>query len=108
MFQNSRTLDLLLERFQCTRLGSKLIFWVFSHHFGALKCPLCFAPHTLHPKLMFLGGFTPFIRCTRPIAETGSRVHGQVGAGCAAVSGIPAACLVSKTSGVLASVQQQR
>ena len=30
---------------------------------------------TLGPKLMFLGGFTPFIRCTQPIVETGIEVH---------------------------------
>ena len=35
-------------------LQQKLIFWVFSHHFGALKRPLGFAPHTLHLKLVFL------------------------------------------------------
>ena len=53
MFQNSRTLDILLERFQCTPLGPKLTFWVFSHRFGALKSLFCFAPHTLRLKLMF-------------------------------------------------------
>jgi len=42
------------------------------------------------------------------LLQKNGRVHGQVGAGCAAASGIPAACHVSKTSGVLASVQQQR
>ena len=52
-YYNSRTLDILLERFQCTLFGPKLTFWVFSHHFGALKCPFGFAPHTLHLKLMF-------------------------------------------------------
>jgi len=41
------------------------------------------------------------------LQQKNGRVHGQVGASCAAVSGIPAACHVSKTSGVLASVQQQ-
>ena len=34
-------------------LQQKLIFWVFSHHFGALKHPLGFAPHTLRLKLVF-------------------------------------------------------
>ena len=42
------------------------------------------------------------------LLQKNGRVHGQVGASCAAVSGIPAACHVSKTSGVLASVQLQR
>ena len=53
MFKNRRTLDILLERFRCTPLGPKLIFWVFSHHFGALKRPLGFAPRTLRLKLVF-------------------------------------------------------
>ena len=53
MFQNSTTLDILLERFECTPLGPELIFWVFSHHFGALKHPFGFAPHTLRLKLVF-------------------------------------------------------
>ena len=47
MFQNSRTLDILRERFQCTPLGPKLKFWVFSHHFDALKHQFGFAPHPL-------------------------------------------------------------
>jgi len=47
MFQNSRTLDILRERFQCTPLGPKLKFWVISHHFDALKCQFGFAPHPL-------------------------------------------------------------
>ena len=40
MFQNSRTLDILLERFQCTPFGPKLTFWVFSRHFVAAPDPL--------------------------------------------------------------------
>ena len=52
-FQNSRTLDILLERFQCTPLGPKLTFWVFAHHFGALKCQFGFAPHTLRLNSCF-------------------------------------------------------
>ena len=53
MFQNSMTIDILLERFQCTPLGPKLTFWVFSHRFDALKSPFCFAPWNLRLKLMF-------------------------------------------------------
>ena len=53
MFQNSTTLDILLERFQCTPLGPKLKFLVLSHHFGVLKRPFGFAPHTLRLKLVF-------------------------------------------------------
>ena len=52
-FQNSTTLDILLERFQCTPLGPKRTFWVFAHNFGALKRPVGFAPHTLCLKLEF-------------------------------------------------------
>ena len=47
------TLDILLERFQCTPLGPKLIFWVFSHDFDVLKCPFGSAPHTFGLKLVF-------------------------------------------------------
>jgi len=53
MFQNSRTLDILRERFQRTSLGPKLKFWVFSHHFDALKHQFGFAPHRLCLKLVF-------------------------------------------------------
>jgi hypothetical protein len=53
MFQNIRTLAILLERFQCTPLSPKLIFWVFSHHFGDLQRLFGFAPHTLCLKLVF-------------------------------------------------------
>ena len=66
MFQNSRTLDILRERFQCTPIVPTLKFWVFSHHFGALKRPLGFAPRTLRLKLVF----RPFHRRTRPVAKT--------------------------------------
>jgi len=47
------TIDILLERFQCTPLGPKLTFWVFSHRFDALKSPFGFAPWNLRLKLMF-------------------------------------------------------
>ena len=53
MFQNSRTLDILRERFQRTPLGLKLKVWVLSHHFDALKHQFGFAPHPLCLKLMF-------------------------------------------------------
>ena len=67
MFQNSRTLDILLERFQWTPLGPKLIFWVFSHHFGALQHPFGFAPHTLRLKLVFRVVSRPFIAAPDPL-----------------------------------------
>ena len=66
-FQNSRTLDILLERFQCTPLGPKLTFWVFAHHFGALKCPFGFAPHTLLLKLMFQVVSRHFVAAPDPL-----------------------------------------
>ena len=67
MFQNSTTLDILLERFECTPLGPELIFWVFSHHFGALKRPFGFAPHTLRLKLMFRVISRPFVAAPGPL-----------------------------------------
>ena len=66
-FQNSRTLDILLERFQCTPLGPKFTFCVFSHHFSALKCPFGFAPHTLHLELVFQVVSRHFIAAPDPL-----------------------------------------
>ena len=66
MLQN-RTLDILLERFQCTPLGPKLTFWVFAHHFGALKCPFSFAPHTLRLKLVFQVVSRHFVAAPDPV-----------------------------------------
>ena len=68
MFQNSRTLD-ILERFQCTPLGPKLTFWVFSHHFGALKRSFVFAPHTLCLKLVFQVISRPFVAAPDPLRK---------------------------------------
>src|SRR6185312_7273978 len=70
MFQNSTTLDILLERFQCTPLGPKLKFLVFSHHFGALKCPFGFAPHTLRLKLVFRVISRPFVAAPGPLLKS--------------------------------------
>ena len=67
MFQNSTTLDILLERLECTPLGPELIFWEFSHHFGALKRLFGFAPHTLRLKLMFRVISRPFIAAPGPL-----------------------------------------
>src|SRR6185312_604084 len=69
MFQNSTTLDILLERFQCTPLGPKLKFLVFSHHFGALKRPFGFAPHTLCLKLVFQVISRPFVAAPDPLRK---------------------------------------
>ena len=70
MFQNSRTLDILLERFQCTPLGPKLTFWVFAHHFDALKHPFGFAPHTLRLKLVFQVVSRHFIAAPDPLSKS--------------------------------------
>ena len=67
MFQNSRTLDILLERFQFTPLGPKLTFWVFAHHFGALQRPFGIAPHTLRLKLVFQVVTRHFIATPDPL-----------------------------------------
>ena len=66
-YYNSRTLDILLERFQCTLFGPKLTFWVFSHHFGALKCLFGFAPHTLRLKLVFRVVSRHFVAAPDPL-----------------------------------------
>ena len=66
-FQNSTTLDILLERFQCTPLGPKLTFWVFAHNFGALKRPVSFAPHTLCLKLVFQVVSRHFVAAPDPL-----------------------------------------
>ena len=60
-------LDILLERFQCTPLGPKLTFWVFSHHFGALQHPFGFAPHTLPLKLVFRVVSRHFVAAPDPL-----------------------------------------
>ena len=67
MFQNSRTLDTLLERFECTPLDPKLIFWEFSHHFGGLQRPFGFAPHTLRLKLVFWVVLWHFVAAPDPL-----------------------------------------
>ena len=72
MFKNSKTLDILLERFQCTPLGPKLIFWVFSHHFGALKRPFGFARHTLGLKLVFWVVSCHFVAAPNPLWKSAS------------------------------------
>ena len=70
MFQNSTTLDIPLERFQCTPLSPKLKFLVFSHHFGALKHPFGFAPHNLRLKLMFRVVSRHFVATPSPLRKS--------------------------------------
>ena len=67
MFQNIRTLAILLERFQCTPLGPKLIFWVFSHNFGALQRQFGFSPHTLHLKFVLRVVSRHFVAAPDPL-----------------------------------------
>ena len=69
MFQNSRTLDILLEIFQCTPLGPNLIFWVFSNHFGALQHLFGIAPHTLRLKLVFRVVSRHFVAAPDPLLK---------------------------------------
>jgi hypothetical protein len=52
---------------QSTTLGLKLKFLVFSHHFGALKRPFGFAPHTLRLKLVFRVISRPFVAAPGPL-----------------------------------------
>ena len=73
-FQNSRTLDILLERFQCTPLGPKLICWVFSP-FRCSKTSIRFHTTYFRSKTRVLDGFTPFCYRTGPIAKISISVH---------------------------------
>ena len=64
------TLDILLERFQCTPLGPKLKSLVFSYHFGAPKCLFGFAQHTLRLKLVFRVVSCHFIAAPGPLLKS--------------------------------------
>ena len=102
MFQNSRTLDILLKRFQCTPLGPKLTFWVFAHHFGALKCLFGFAPHTLRLKLMFQVVSRHFIAAPDPLWKSVSgalnaRVYASETISCFVATNMPNPLFQSKT-----------
>ena len=54
---------------QSTTSGLKLKFLVFSHHFGALKCPFGFAPHTLCLKLVFRVVSLHFVAAPDPLLK---------------------------------------
>jgi len=102
MFQNSRTLDILLERFQCTPLGPKLIFWVFAHNFGALKRPVGFAPHTLCLKLVFQVVSRHFVAAPDPLWKSVSgalnaRVYASKTISCFVAMNMPNPLFQSKT-----------
>jgi hypothetical protein len=102
MFQNSRTLDILLERFQCTPLGPKLKFWVFSHHFDALKCPFGFAPHTLCLKLVFWVVSCHFVVAPDPLwklvsGALNARVYASETISCFVTTNMPNPLFQSKT-----------
>ena len=52
---------------QSATLGPKLIFWVFSHHFGALQRLFGFAQHTLRLKLVFRVVSRHFVAAPDPL-----------------------------------------
>ena len=56
-----------LKRFYCTPLDPKLIFWAFSHHFGALQRLSSFAPHTLHLNFVFWVVSRHFVAAPNPL-----------------------------------------
>jgi len=102
MFQNSRTLDILLGRFWCTPLGSKLIFWVFSHHFAALQRLFGFAPYTLRLKLVFQVVSRHFIATPDPLWKSVSgalnaRVYASETISCFVTMNMPNPLFSSKT-----------
>ena len=102
MFQNSRTLDILLERFQCTHLGPKLTFWVFSQSFDALKSPFGFAPHTLPLKLMFRVVSRHFVAAPDPLwksvsGASNARVYASKTISCFVATNMPNPLFQSKT-----------
>jgi len=102
MFQNSRTLDILLKRFQCTPLGPKLTFWVFSHCFDALKSPFGFAPRTLRLKLMFLVVSCHFVAAPDPLwksvsGASSARVYASETIYCFVATNMPNPLFLSKT-----------
>ena len=102
MFQNSRTLDILLGRFWCTPLGSKLIFWVFSHHFAALQRLFGFAPYTLRLKLVFQVVSRHFIATPDPLWKSlsgalNARVYASETISCFVTMNMPNPLFQSKT-----------
>jgi len=104
MLQNSRTLDILLERFQCTPFGPKLTFWVFSHHFGALQHPFGFAPHTLPLKLVFRVVSRHFVAAPDPLwksvsGASNARVYASETISCFVAMNMPNPLFQSKTHG---------
>ena len=102
MFQNSRTLDIILERFQCTPLGAELTFWLFSHHFGALQRMFGFAPHTLRLKLVFQVVSRHFIATPHPLGKSlsgalNARVYAPETISCFVATNRPNPLFQSKT-----------
>ena len=102
MFQNSRTLDILVERFQCTPLGPKLTFWVFARNFGALKHPVGFVPHTLCLKLLFQVVSCHFVAAPDPLLKLVSgaldaRVYASKTISCFVATNMPNPLFQSKT-----------
>jgi hypothetical protein len=113
MFQNSKTLDILLEIFQCTPLGPKLTFWVFAHHFGALQRPFGIAPHTLRLKLMFRVVSRHFVAAPDPLLKLVSgaleaRVYASKTISCFVATNMPNPLFQSKTHVLGASMPFRR
>jgi hypothetical protein len=102
MFLNSRTLDILLERYQCTPLGPTLTFCIFSHHFGALQHPFGFAAHTLPLKLVFRVVSRHFVAAPGPLwksvsGASNARVYASETISCIVTTNMPNPLFQSKT-----------
>ena len=102
MIQNSRTLDILLERCQCTPLGPTLTFCIFSHHFGALQRPFGFVPHTLPQKLVFRVVSRYFVAAPDPLwksvlAALNARFYASQTISCFVATHMPNPLFQSKT-----------
>ena len=87
---------------QSTTSGLKLKILVFSHHFGALKCPFGFAPHTLCLKLVFQVISRPFVAAPDPLRKLVSgafnaRVYASETISCFVATNMPNPLFQSKT-----------
>ena len=83
-------------------LGPKLTFWLFAHHFGALKCPCGFALHTLHLKLVFQVVSRHFVAAPDPLWKSVSgalnaRVYASETISCFVATNMPNPLFYSKT-----------
>ena len=83
-------------------LGPKLIFWVFSHHFGALQHLFGFAPHTLCLKLVFQVVSRHFVAALEPLRKfisgaLNARVYASKTISCFVATNMPNPLFQSKT-----------